>query len=80
MFQTVIIYYVATGSIILAGILLNLGEYGLLPVYIILINVGAKLNFIWFSIRVVGGALVRLIYIRQTDLKSLIAYSIYIYI
>ena len=39
------------------------------------INTGIKLDFIWFSIRVVGGTLVRLICIRQTDLKSLIAYS-----
>ena len=53
--------------------LLPLGGYGLLRIYIVLINIGIKLNFIWFSIRVVGGTLVRLICIRQTDLKSLIA-------
>ena len=36
---------------------------------------GIKLNFIWFSLRVVGGNLVLLICVRQTDLKYLIAYS-----
>lgn len=36
---------------------------------------GIQLNFIWLSISLVGGTLVSLICIRQTDLKSLIAYS-----
>ena len=33
-----------------------------------------KLHFIGFSIRVIGGILVRSICTRQTDLKSIIAY------
>jgi NADH-ubiquinone oxidoreductase chain 4 len=33
------------------------------------------LNFVWISVSLVGGVLVRLICIRQTDLKSLVAYS-----
>ena len=43
---------------ILAGILLKFGGYCLLRVYVVLIRVGIQLNFIWFSIRVVGGTLI----------------------
>nr|YP_010946448.1 NADH dehydrogenase subunit 4 [Calolamprodes beybienkoi]WGO57166.1 NADH dehydrogenase subunit 4 [Calolamprodes beybienkoi] len=64
-----------SGSMILAGILLKLGGYGLLRVYISLLGVGNMMNYIWLSISLVGGTLVSLICMRQTDLKSLIAYS-----
>nr|YP_010946760.1 NADH dehydrogenase subunit 4 [Pseudophoraspis kabakovi]WGO57517.1 NADH dehydrogenase subunit 4 [Pseudophoraspis kabakovi] len=64
-----------SGSMILAGILLKLGGYGLLRVYNMLIILGISLNYIWISISLVGGTLVSLICMRQTDLKSLIAYS-----
>nr|YP_010620988.1 NADH dehydrogenase subunit 4 [Periplaneta ceylonica]WAX39371.1 NADH dehydrogenase subunit 4 [Periplaneta ceylonica] len=63
-----------SGSMILAGVLLKLGGYGLLRVYIFLTTF-YLFNYIWISISLVGGVIVSLICMRQTDLKSLIAYS-----
>nr|QID03243.1 NADH dehydrogenase subunit 4 [Formicosepsis sp. LX2018-01] len=64
-----------SGSMILAGIMLKLGGYGLLRVFSFLQNMGVKYNFIWISISLTGGVLISLVCLRQTDLKSLIAYS-----
>lgn len=64
------------GSIILAGILLKLGGYGMLR-YIMLIRVNSCSFSYSLLLRValVGGFLTRVICLRQVDLKSLIAYS-----
>nr|YP_010932205.1 NADH dehydrogenase subunit 4 [Fentonia ocypete]WKR35978.1 NADH dehydrogenase subunit 4 [Fentonia ocypete] len=64
-----------SGSMILAGIMLKLGGYGLLRVMIFLQQVNMKLNYLWIVISLLGGFYISLKCFCQVDIKSLIAYS-----
>lgn len=63
------------GSIILAGILLKLGGYGILRISSLSQPLSFSLSSPFTALAIWGGAITRFICIRQTDIKSLIAYS-----
>nr|QYF08446.1 NADH dehydrogenase subunit 4 [Lunella correensis] len=64
------------GSMVLAGILLKLGGYGMLRMYQYLsLGFSHTLKDIIFCFAMWGGVITSIICFRQVDLKSLIAYS-----
>nr|YP_010554589.1 NADH dehydrogenase subunit 4 [Cheumatopsyche brevilineata]UYO79209.1 NADH dehydrogenase subunit 4 [Cheumatopsyche brevilineata] len=62
-------------SMILAGVMLKLGGYGLMRVFKLIEFISLKFNIIWFVISLMGGVLVSFMCLHLMDLKLLIAYS-----
>nr|YP_009185874.1 NADH dehydrogenase subunit 4 [Margarinotus merdarius]ALO70681.1 NADH deshydrogenase subunit 4 [Margarinotus merdarius] len=64
-----------SGSMILAGVMLKLGGYGLIRTLFISIPVIHSLNCVFVGVSLLGGAIISLVCLCQPDVKSLIAYS-----
>nr|YP_009459967.1 NADH dehydrogenase subunit 4 [Eochionelasmus ohtai]AUT77214.1 NADH dehydrogenase subunit 4 [Eochionelasmus ohtai] len=64
-----------SGSMMLAGVLLKLGCYGMMRVMMLFTGSVVYLSSILLSLGLLGGLMVSFICLRQVDLKGLIAYS-----
>lgn len=63
------------GSMILAGVILKLGGYGILRLIYLFKSSIFSFGYLFVVLSLLGGVIVSLICLRQRDIKSLIAYS-----
>nr|YP_009338135.1 NADH dehydrogenase subunit 4 [Trichodes sinae]ANG08443.1 NADH dehydrogenase subunit 4 [Trichodes sinae] len=64
-----------SGSMILAGVMLKLGGYGLIRFMILFMKIGLVINIYFIILSLLGGFFISLVCLNQSDLKALIAYS-----
>nr|ALO76515.1 NADH deshydrogenase subunit 4 [Chrysolagria sp. CHR01] len=64
-----------SGSMILAGVMLKLGGYGIMRFMYMFMELSIKLNYYIISLSLLGSTFISILCLRQSDIKSLIAYS-----
>nr|ATC73028.1 NADH dehydrogenase subunit 4 [Osbornellus sp. EMHAU-2015-Zz052506] len=64
-----------SGSMILAGLMLKIGGYGIIRMMFIYEYLFMKYSYIWFSLSILGSVLIGMVCLIQGDIKCLIAYS-----
>nr|AZL93124.1 NADH dehydrogenase subunit 4 [Belyta sp. ZJUH_2016005] len=63
------------GSMVLAGVMLKLGSYGLIRSILMMMNLSMNYNIIFMIMNLWGGVILSLICFIQIDMKMLVAYS-----
>nr|YP_009945168.1 NADH dehydrogenase subunit 4 [Monomorium pharaonis]QOE17527.1 NADH dehydrogenase subunit 4 [Monomorium pharaonis] len=63
------------GSMILAGVLLKMGSYGLLRLLVLFMDMSLKYNYLILSLGLLGSLISGILCLVQIDMKSLVAYS-----